>query len=397
MNQIASSVAVTITELPISKSYFKRLICSLFLMGSISVYSQLHITGENTRVSKSGILKEKSMQTTPVYATNRYSKIWIANTGRASTKAIGYKLKNNNATSIQAVETNLMNNQISAQLIEGNTKFTSFSLKLSEDMWDATNNTITIHQVKQGPNENVKPIVALQIKPHQNNLLQIVTRSGVIKNTTRQNSSEPGTSIFDIDNLSTNRWYDIIVGYKFSPSAAKGFAKVWIKKATDESFHRHGACRSAVGYKEYPKYLIKNNIGLEKSKGLGNHKVYFDEIKYGHNFTSVKTHHSSSTINRNPSAAKNTGQKNSISNSLAMNLHPNPTQKKSTLSFQMTNQETVVINLHDMTGRLVQKISKKTQIGLNSIPIDTEGLQQGQYLITLNKNSKTTQARLIVE
>ena len=47
-------------------------------------------------------------------------------------------------------------------------------------------------------------------------------------------------------------WYDVIVGWRFSPGAPEGFAHLWIKTSGEERYRRFGWKDVSVGYTEQP-------------------------------------------------------------------------------------------------------------------------------------------------
>ena len=70
-------------------------------------------------------------------------------------------------------------------------------------------------------------------------------------------------------------------------------------------------------------------------------------------------------------------------------LFPNPCVDQTTLKMACNNEQ-VSIRVYDLNGRLVQEVcSKQFNQGTHLIPIDLSGLQSGQYVVTVHKNSGT--------
>ncbi|HPI54537.1 MAG TPA: T9SS type A sorting domain-containing protein, partial [Chitinophagaceae bacterium] len=80
-----------------------------------------------------------------------------------------------------------------------------------------------------------------------------------------------------------------------------------------------------------------------------------------------------------------------------MNLYPNPTQGNCELLIQTTKTENAIVRLLDINGRLI--VSKEVQLynGANRLPIATNTLPKGMYVVEVTKSGTTSTLKLIKE
>jgi PKD repeat protein len=98
-----------------------------------------------------------------------------------------------------------------------------------------------------------------------------------------------------------------------------------------------------------------------------------------------------STIAKTVNVIGNVGV-NEIENVNNVSLYPNPTSNITNVSFDLTENTNVAINLYDMSGRLVKAIpTQYLTSGNNSITLETSEVNAGVYFanITTDKFSKT--------
>ena len=98
-----------------------------------------------------------------------------------------------------------------------------------------------------------------------------------------------------------------------------------------------------------------------------------------------------STIAKTVNVIGNVGV-NEVENVNNVTLYPNPTSNITNVSFDLTENTNVAIDLYDMSGRLVKAIPTQYLIsGNNSITIETSEVNAGVYFanITTDKFSKT--------
>ena len=81
----------------------------------------------------------------------------------------------------------------------------------------------------------------------------------------------------------------------------------------------------------------------------------------------------------------------SLNNEIALNIYPNPTNNTIFLSYQLNEQQQVVISVMDIKGQQLQKITTSKQQGVNTDEIDLKDYQKGIYFIQfLSKNNYIT-------
>lgn len=81
-------------------------------------------------------------------------------------------------------------------------------------------------------------------------------------------------------------------------------------------------------------------------------------------------------------------------------IYPNPVQDVATLDYKLINDETVTINLYDITGRLVQTITTNETVnaGEHQQAIDLKNLTPGCYFIAFsNSHSQNRNIKVIKE
>jgi len=82
--------------------------------------------------------------------------------------------------------------------------------------------------------------------------------------------------------------------------------------------------------------------------------------------------------------------------SSSVNVSPNPFSVDATLTFQAMKREAYTLKMLDMTGRVVQVISGKTNPGANSIKLNREGLPDGLYFYNLEVQGHSVSGRMVV-
>jgi type IX secretion system substrate protein len=82
---------------------------------------------------------------------------------------------------------------------------------------------------------------------------------------------------------------------------------------------------------------------------------------------------------------------------IRLNIAPNPVSSNTTVSFTLLHQEKVSLNLYDITGRLVNKITEREfKEGPHLINLDTKNLIAGIYLLRLQSQSFIQTKKLVV-
>ena len=79
------------------------------------------------------------------------------------------------------------------------------------------------------------------------------------------------------------------------------------------------------------------------------------------------------------------------------NLYPNPSNGSFNLQFDTISYEKVELQLFDVTGRLVRKISYQNETTRFSKNISFKNISKGIYLLKINNGSKQTTRKLLIE
>ncbi|MEO0471745.1 MAG: right-handed parallel beta-helix repeat-containing protein [Bacteroidota bacterium] len=87
-----------------------------------------------------------------------------------------------------------------------------------------------------------------------------------------------------------------------------------------------------------------------------------------------------------------------LENPAEMSIYPNPAQNRATLSFQLTEAQTIRIEIWSLTGqKLAEPLGEQTfPAGRHELPIKMRALSAGQYLVRLSGVSFQSQQLLIV-
>ena len=81
-----------------------------------------------------------------------------------------------------------------------------------------------------------------------------------------------------------------------------------------------------------------------------------------------------------------------------LQLHPNPTQRQTTLSMQLNAATPLNISIFDVQGRLVRDFgNQKVGKGRYEFPLDLEGLASGIFLVRVQMGNASEALRLVVE
>jgi hypothetical protein len=80
-----------------------------------------------------------------------------------------------------------------------------------------------------------------------------------------------------------------------------------------------------------------------------------------------------------------------------MQVIPNPTSNNTNLVFDMNTDAKVLVNVTDVTGKIVKSIVTNANLGQNTVNINVNDLKAGIYFVSLNANNQKTTAKLIVE
>ncbi len=100
------------------------------------------------------------------------------------------------------------------------------------------------------------------------------------------------------------------------------------------------------------------------------------------------------TVDLTPTSIANT------TNETAINIYPNPFTNATTLTFSLTENAIVKIELVDVLGKQIQLYSNKNQsVGKHQIAINANelGLSKGMYFLKLMVNEEVTTTKVILK
>mgnify|MGYP003805799403 CR=1 FL=1 len=78
-------------------------------------------------------------------------------------------------------------------------------------------------------------------------------------------------------------------------------------------------------------------------------------------------------------------------------LFPNPANYELNVTFNSDNNETAVINIYDLTGRMVFTKNFQSAQGRNTYTLNTSDLSKGVYILTLENGGKMLNQKLVIE
>lgn len=166
----------------------------------------------------------------------------------------------------------------------GDKRYFGFSFRLPNDFTTPTGQ-INLHQLKQRYADGVaksRPIIQFGWFDTSEPKIQIQARFGRDGDHTTKVGPLP---ILDPDRGS---WYDVVLGWKFAPNDTNGWYKCWIKKKNDTSYGTPFVLNNTkIGYRDHPMSLENSKFGLY-ANGAPGKTVFFDELRWGTTFDSVK-------------------------------------------------------------------------------------------------------------
>ncbi|MDA0972852.1 MAG: T9SS type A sorting domain-containing protein [Bacteroidetes bacterium] len=80
-----------------------------------------------------------------------------------------------------------------------------------------------------------------------------------------------------------------------------------------------------------------------------------------------------------------------------MNLYPNPVDGVLNVSMDLNTEEDLVYTVLDMQGRVIKQVRASLAQGRNILEIDTQDMQQGQYIFLVNSTEGVMTKRFIVQ
>lgn len=79
------------------------------------------------------------------------------------------------------------------------------------------------------------------------------------------------------------------------------------------------------------------------------------------------------------------------------NIYPNPATETVTINFAMSRNETVVLSVYDMMGKLVDTFTNKSMAGANQVTLDVSSLNSGIYFVNATVGEQQISRKLVVE
>jgi hypothetical protein len=132
------------------------------------------------------------------------------------------------------------------------------------------------------------------------------------------------------------------------------------------------------------------NVIVDESKAL------FKLKDYAFNSTPGQSINAGDTGSGSASKAAFNKEREDIAPS-KLNVTPNPISSTATISFTLLHQEKVSLNLHDITGRLVNKVAEgEFKEGVHQLTLDTRNLNAGIYLLRMQTRETTQTQKLII-
>ena len=251
----------------------------------------LYIDGENASIDSNRNLNDNFRTLITAFQGPNPRKPFVSTFSRIGNNSVGYQIYGaSNWNGPQRVESPLIRYSNPQNINDGAKKYTGFSIRLDPGMWDTPNNWFLIHQIQQSTSSGQTgnyPFVALDFVPGTNKL-RLNIRSGKNGDTRYGNPSGIRKQIIDVFELKKGVWYDIVVGWKFSPFYANGWASVWIKTSTETVYKKFNKANIKVGYYGAPQQVSQNKVGLYRSLQPGNNKIYFDEVRLAGSFDGAK-------------------------------------------------------------------------------------------------------------
>ena len=78
-------------------------------------------------------------------------------------------------------------------------------------------------------------------------------------------------------------------------------------------------------------------------------------------------------------------------------IYPNPTERNVNVRFEVVNNQDVIINIQDITGRITSRNTIKATPGINLVTIDTNRLSSGLYFLNVETSSSQKTLELLIK
>jgi hypothetical protein len=87
---------------------------------------------------------------------------------------------------------------------------------------------------------------------------------------------------------------------------------------------------------------------------------------------------------------------NEVSNTVGMNVYPNPANSNATVSFSLNNEADVNINVTDLSGKVVYTNALGTVNGTQSVNVNTDALNSGVYMVNVSVDGTVSTQKLVI-
>ena len=87
-----------------------------------------------------------------------------------------------------------------------------------------------------------------------------------------------------------------------------------------------------------------------------------------------------------------------LENVEGFNVYPNPANLSTTISYELTKETQVAVNVSDITGKSVYSNDfGKMSLGKHLLDINTDSMSNGIYIVNFEANGITTSQKLVVK
>jgi hypothetical protein len=87
---------------------------------------------------------------------------------------------------------------------------------------------------------------------------------------------------------------------------------------------------------------------------------------------------------------------NEVSSNFGLNVYPNPANSSATISMALSNEANVVINVTDLSGKVVYTNALGKVNGAQKITVNTDSLSSGVYMVNLSVDGAVSTQKLVV-
>jgi hypothetical protein len=78
-------------------------------------------------------------------------------------------------------------------------------------------------------------------------------------------------------------------------------------------------------------------------------------------------------------------------------IYPNPVSDKAILRYNSNTSEAITVSITNSVGQVIAKYGLRSEIGLNNMPLYTNGCSSGIYYVTLSGNDSKMTRKIIIE